>query len=157
MRNVKFSEENSTQGWLSPAPGNKGKEPRWQRLSTLTCHWGLNKVTEILFLESLTFDLSGSCDLSSFQRRLWGRRGYLKTLTWLLYNFPIFLTLSVLNCIGRWIFGIWGCQVFTIEDCMHWYTRYESEFWRDGGVYKEWVKLSHFSRTVGSCRWLGAI
>ena len=48
-----------------------------------------------------------------------GRHCYLKTLTRVLYNFPIFLAPSVLNCIGRWIFGIWGCQVSAMEDFMH--------------------------------------
>lgn len=38
-----------------------------QLLNTLPCHKGPKKVTEILFLESLTFDLSDSCNLSSFQ------------------------------------------------------------------------------------------
>lgn len=62
-----------------------------------------------------------------------GLHCYLKTLTQVLYNFPIFPATSVLNCIGRWIFGIWSCQVLAMEDFMHWYTVYESEFWRDGG------------------------
>lgn len=33
-----------------------------------------------------------------------GLHCYLKTLTQVLYNFPIFPAPSVLNCIGRWIF-----------------------------------------------------
>lgn len=33
-----------------------------------------------------------------------GLHRYLKTLTWVLYNFPIFPAPSVVNCIGRWIF-----------------------------------------------------
>lgn len=48
-----------------------------------------------------------------------GLHCYLKTLTRVLYNFPIFPAPSVLNCIGRWIFGIWGCQVSAMEDFMH--------------------------------------
>lgn len=48
-----------------------------------------------------------------------GLHRYLKTLTRVMYNFPIFPAPSVLNCIGRWIFGIWGCQVSAMEDFMH--------------------------------------
>lgn len=68
-----------------------------------------------------------------------------KTQARVLYNFPIFPAPCVLNCIGRWIFGIRGCQVSTKEDFMHWYTRYESEFCRDGGESKSWVKCCHYS------------
>lgn len=96
----------------------KQNEGVQQHTNTLPCHKGLKKVTEILFLESLTFDLSNSCNLSSLQMCLWVSTATLK-LTQVLYNFPIFPAPSVLNCIGRWIFGIWGCQVSAMEDFMH--------------------------------------
>lgn len=56
----------------------KQKEGARQHINTLPSHRGLGKVTEILFLESLTFDLSDSCNLPSLQMCLWASTATLK-------------------------------------------------------------------------------
>ncbi len=99
----------------------------------------------IFILEWLTLTCQIPATCHYFKCVCWSPQLPVKTQARVLYNFPIFPAPCVLNCIGRWIFGIRGCQVSTKEDFMHWYTRYESEFCRDGGESKSWVKCCHYS------------
>lgn len=84
-----------------------------------------------------------------------GLHCYLKTLTQVLYNFPIFPAPSVLNCIGRWIFGIWGCQVSAmgrLYALVHPLWKWILEGWRGIRVVSQALPLQTvFGHSFGGC------
>lgn len=90
-----------------------------QRLDTLPCRKGLEKSDWNFIFGVANFWLVRFLQPVIISNVSVGLHRYLKTLTRVLYNFPILPAPSVLNCIGRWIFGIWGCQVSAMEDFMH--------------------------------------